>query len=244
MRRSIALHGLETHLRSHFPWQRTGKEAVMNWKPQVIRYADDIVVLHRDKTAIESCQRLTADWLAGMGLALSPTKTRIAHTLHSKDGKAGFTFLGFDIRQYSVSKYNTVQGGGFKTLIKPSKDAIKRHYQQLAETINRNKAARQENLIGLLNPIIAGWSNYYRAVVSKEVFQALDHKLYNRLMKWARFRHPRKSRHWITDRYWEVNRGKGWVFAAHNGLALNQHASVPIVRHAKVRNSASPYDGN
>jgi RNA-directed DNA polymerase len=81
-------------------------------------------------------------------------------------------------------------------------------------------------------------------VVSKEVFQALDHKLYNRLAKWARFRHPRKSRHWIINRYWEVNRGKGWVFAAHNGLALNQHASVPIVRYAKVRNNASPYDGS
>ena len=245
---NIALHGLETHLRSHFPWQRTGKEAgaqrSMNWKPQVIRYADDIVVLHRDKTAIESCQRLTAEWLAGMGLELSPTKTRIIHTLHAEEGKAGLTFLGFDIRQYPVSNYNTVQGGGYKTLIKPSKDAIKRHYRQLAETIGRNKAARQENLIGLLNPIIAGWSNYYRAVVSKEIFQALDHKLYNRLAKWARFRHPRKSRHWITNRYWEVNRGKGWVFAAHNGLALNQHASVPIIRHAKVRNSASPYDGN
>ncbi len=216
----------------------------MNWKPQVIRYADDIVVLHRDKTAIESCQRLTAEWLAGMGLELSPTKTRIIHTLHAEEGKAGLTFLGFDIRQYPVSNYNTVQGGGYKTLIKPSKDAIKRHYRQLAETIGRNKAARQENLIGLLNPIIAGWSNYYRAVVSKGIFQALDHKLYNRLAKWARFRHPRKSRHWITNRYWEVNRGKGWVFAAHNGLALNQHASVPIIRHAKVRNSASPYDGN
>ena len=97
----------------------------------------DIVVLHRDKTAIESCQRLTADWLAGMGLELSPTKTRIIHTLHAEEGKAGLTFLGFDIRQYPVSKYNTVQGGGYKTLIKPSKDAIKRHYRQLAETISR-----------------------------------------------------------------------------------------------------------
>ena len=45
-------------------------------------------------------------------------------------------------------------------------------------------------------------------MVSKEVFQALDHKRYNRLVRWARFRHPRKSRHWIADRYWEVNRTK------------------------------------
>ena len=96
---NIALHGLETHLRRHFPWQHTPKEAgtqhVMNWKPQVIRYADDVVVLHRDKTAIEHCQRLTADWLADMGLELNPSKTRIAYTLQTKAGEAGFNFLGF-----------------------------------------------------------------------------------------------------------------------------------------------------
>ena len=245
---NIALHGLETYLRNHFPLQRTSKQAgeqrFMNWKPQVIRYADDLVVLHRDKTAIEHCQRLIADWLAGIGLELSPTKTRTAHTLQPEGGEAGFHFLGFQVRQYPVSRYNTVQGRGFKTLIKPSKEAIQRHYRQLAETISQNKAARQENLIGLLNPVIAGWSHYYRAVVSTEVFQALDHKLYNRLVRWARFRHPRKAWHWITHRYWGIDQGKGWVFAAPNGLTLNQHGNVPIARHAKVKGNASPYDGN
>ncbi len=159
---NIALHGLETHLRSHFPRQRTDKQLgeprSMSWKPQVIRYADDVVVLHRDKTAIEHCQRLATDWLADIGLELSPMKTRIAHTLHPEEGEAGFNFLGFQVRQYPASKYNTAQGRGFKTLIKPSKNAIKRHYRQLAETISRNKMARQENLIRQLNPIIAGWS--------------------------------------------------------------------------------------
>jgi RNA-directed DNA polymerase len=245
---NIALHGLETYLRSHFAWRITIDEArkrrQMNWKPQVIRYADDWLVLHRDKAVIEQCQRLAEHWLQKMGLELSVKKTRIAHTLHPEGGETGFTFLGFDIRQYPVSKYNTVQGRGFKTPIKPSKAAIKHHYRQLAETITQNKAARQENLIGLLNPVIAGWSNYYRAVVSKDVFQTLDHKLYTRLARWARFRHPRKSRHWITNRYWDITPGNSWVFAARNGLTLNQHGNVPIVRHAKINGSASPYDGH
>lgn len=243
---NIALHGLETYLRGHFPLQRRGTEAGaqrwMNWKPQVIRYADDLVVLHRDKTAIEYCQRLITDWLVGIGLELSPSKTRIAHTLQPEGGEAGFHFLGFQVRQYPVSQYNS--GQGFKTLIKPNKAAIKRHYRQLAETIRQNKAARQENLVGLLNPVIAGWSNYYRAVVSKDVFQTLDNKLYNRLVRWARFRHPRKAWRWITHRYWGVDQGKGWVFVAPNGLALNQHDSVPITRHAKIKGNASPYDGH
>ncbi len=41
---NIALHGLETHLCSHFPRQRrdksTGVQHSLSWKPQIIRYAD------------------------------------------------------------------------------------------------------------------------------------------------------------------------------------------------------------
>jgi RNA-directed DNA polymerase len=244
---NIALHGLETHLRSHFPRRHqdlpSGTRRPMSWKPQVIRYADDLVVLHRDKTAIEYCHRLTADWLAGIGLELSPAKTRITHTLNPEDGEAGFNFLGFQVRQYPASQYNT-QGRGFKTLIKPSKEAIKRHYRQLAETIGRYKTARQENLIRQLNPIIAGWSQYYRAVVSKKVFHTLDQKLYHRLARWARYRHPKKGRQWIAHRYWAATKGRNWVFGTPNGPALNLHAQVAIIRHVKVRGDASPYDGN
>ncbi len=148
------------------------------------------------------------------------------------------------IRQYPVSQYNTGRGRGFKTLIKPSKEAIKRHYRQLAETISRYKTARQENLIRQLNPIIAGWSNYYRAVVSKKVFHTLDQKLYHRLARWARYRHPKKGRRWIAHRYWVADKGRQWVFGLPNGPKLNSHGNVAIVRHAKVRGEASPYDGN
>ena len=245
---NIALHGLETHLHRHFPQRRTIKDADnrrvrQNWQPKVIRYADDLVVLHGDKEAIEHCQRLTTDWLAGIGLELNPTKTRIAHTLHAEETEAGFNFLGFEVRQYPASKYNT-HGNGFKTLIKPSKDAIKRHYRHVAETINRYKTARQENLIRQLNPIIAGWGNYYRAVVSKKAFQTLDQKLYHRLARWARYRHPKKGRQWTANRYWMTKDEKTWVFGIPNGVTLNQHARVAIIRHAKIKGDATPYDGN
>src|SRR5262247_1113760 len=66
------------------------------------------------------------------------------------------------------------------------------------EIIRNNRAARQENLIGQLNPVIAGWSRFYRAVVSKAVFQRLDNLLYLRLARWARRRHPHKGRRWIA----------------------------------------------
>jgi RNA-directed DNA polymerase len=245
---NIALHGLEAHIRSKFPEQIrldvTIEPTLANWKPQVIRYADDLVIFHRDRAVIETCQHLTEEWLQRIGLALHPKKTRLAHTLLDTEGTIGFDFLGFAVRQYRGSRFNTGTGRGFKTLIKPSADAIKRHGKELSECMHRNQAAKQENLIGLLNPKIAGWSNYYRAVVSTQVFQKLDHQLYVKLDKWARYRHPRKSRHWISRRYWHIEPGQGWIFGKRHGLALNQHASIAIVRHAKVRGAASPYDGN
>ena len=245
---NIALHGLETHIRNQFPArtkrnpEQPGRQ--LHWQPQIIVYADDLVVLHRDRNVIERCRDLIQEWLGGIGLELSETKTRIAHTLEQVDGEAGFHFLGFQIRHYRASKYNTSRGRGFKTLIKPSLEAVKRHWAKLSETISHNKAAKQANLIGLLNPVIAGWANYYRAVVSTQTFQLLDHRLYEKLRRWAFFRHPRKGRRWAISRYWDTTPGNRWAFRDRTGPTLNQHASVPIVRHAKVRGDASPYDGN
>ncbi|MBI3302465.1 MAG: HNH endonuclease [Deltaproteobacteria bacterium] len=158
------------------------------------------------------------------------------------DSQAGFSFLGFEIRQYPVSKYNATRG--FKTLIKPGREASKRHYPQLYDIIRNNKAARQANLIGLLNPVITGWSKYYSAVVSTAAFQRLDNLLYLRLARWARYRHPHKGRRWIARKYWRIEDGAGWRFATREGLALNQHSAVPIVRHCKVKETASPFNGN
>src|SRR4029450_12303878 len=140
--------------------------------------------------------------------------------------------------------YNTARGRGFKTLIRPAPAAVKRHWARLSELISHNKAAKQVNLIGGLNPLIAGWANYYSAVVSTKTFHLLDHRLYEKLRRWAFFRHPRKSRRWASQRYWDPTPGKSWAFRDRNGPPLNQHPHVPIVRHVKVQGQASPYDGN
>ena len=95
-----------------------------------------------------------------------------------------------------------------------------------------------------LNPVIRGWANYYRAVVAKKVFSHCDHQLYGMLRRWAQRRHPGKGAEWVTAKYWGVDEGKGWTFREKGGSALKRHADVPIKRHIKVRDTASPYDGN
>jgi hypothetical protein len=56
---------------------------------------------------------------------------------------------------------------------------------------------------------------YYRTVVSKEVFASLDSYLWQLTYRWAVPRHPKKSRHWIVDRYFgrfNTARQDRWVF--------------------------------
>ena len=50
-------------------------------------YADDFLILHRDKAVIEQCQQLVTEWLQGLGLELHPTKTRIVHTLTPREAR-------------------------------------------------------------------------------------------------------------------------------------------------------------
>lgn len=188
-------------------------------------------------------------WLAKMGLELSPSKTRIAHTFDD----IGFDFLGFNVRQYEVGdnqsgKLPNGKSLGFKTLIKPSKKAIKKHYDAIVEIIDAHKSAPQAALIAKLNPVIRGWVNYYSTVVSKETFSTLDHLVYRKLSRWANRRHPGKSGAWITNKYWNTVGGNNWIFSVTKdgkvAETLISHASKPIVRHIKVKGTASPFDGN
>jgi RNA-directed DNA polymerase len=210
------------------------------------------VILHEDITVVQGCQTLIADWLKDMGLELKPSKTRLAHTFNQVENeKPGFNFLGFNIRQFSVGKYHSgknPQGEklGFKTIITPSKEKVKVHYDKIADVISSHKAAPQSALIKHLNPIIRGWANYYSTVVSKVTYAELDNLMYQKLRAWANRRH--RSNKYAARKYWKTIDDENWVFATReegsNPFRLISHADTPIVRHVKVKGESSPYDGN
>jgi RNA-directed DNA polymerase len=235
---NIALHGLETAICKAFP---------MNQRPIVIRYADDFLVMHEKLEAIERCQQIVTEWLKGMGLELKPSKTRITHTLHTYQGNTGFDFLGFSVRQFPVGKTHTGKNGqgrklGFKTIIRPSKEAQKRHSKALGDTIRKTRGVSQIALIALLNPKIRGWCNYHSTVISGKVFSKMSEVMYQQLRRWAQRRHPKKSKRWVANCYWHPNEGK-WDFACKEGRLI-QHREIPIRRHVKVQGVKSPYDGD
>ncbi len=110
-----------------------------------------------------------------------------------------------------------------------------------------HKASTQLQLINELNPVITGWSNYYSTVVSKDIFSKIGNWLYQQLRNWAEHRHPLKSQYWISNKYWLIDKGGGWRFAARESDSIKKlakHSDTPIERHIKVQNNRSPYDGD
>jgi len=232
---NIALHGLERAME-----EVSGRYCITG-----IRYADDLVVVCEDLETIQAVKAQAEKWLARMGLRLKESKTHITHTLEKYGERVGFDFLGFHIRQYRVGKYRTrtYRGrSGFKTLITPAASGVKRHSRQVGELVYQNRGAPQTALITTLNPIIRGWTNYYRTCVAKRTFNKLDREMHARLMAWAAHRHPNRSHRWRYRRYWR-QRGLRMVFSDGERV-LNGYAEAPIVRHVKVRGEKSPYDGD
>ncbi|MGK7935017.1 MAG: group II intron reverse transcriptase/maturase [Xenococcaceae cyanobacterium] len=237
---NIALHGMENRIK-----QVKGAS--------LIRYADDFVIFHENLEVLQRCHQTICEWLAQFDLELKPSKTRIIHTLNELENKKpGFDFLGFTIRQFKTGKYQSgkLSNGkplGFKTIIQPSKENVQRHYQKIADTIGRLKAAPQIKVIKDLNPIIRGWCNYYKTVCSKETFSGLYHITHRKLRAWANRRHPNKSKHWIGRKYWTKVKDDNWVFGCRkNDINFNlyRHPTTAIKRHIKVKSANSPYDGD
>lgn len=238
---NIALHGMEKAL--GIVWApRQSKEGRPELKARrmtprsVIRYADDFIVCCESREDAERCQDILRGWLKERGLSFSEEKTRIVHS------SEGFDFLGFNIRHYTTHRTRS----GKVLLIKPSKDAVRTIKAKLREMWRTSHSQRVDVLIGRLNRLIRGWSNYYRHACSAVIFKALDHYMLQLALRWTKQRHP----NFLVKRRVRMYFGpfrKGncdrWVFGNKDtGSHVLKFNWVPIRRHVKVMGPASPDD--
>lgn len=227
---NIGLHGLENFL-SQF---KKVKGSYKSDRYGFVRYADDFIVTATCQEDIEKIRPEIEQWLSNKGLQLNREKTRIVHI------SEGFNFLGFNLRQYKG-----------KLLIKPQKEKVLKFLKEIREWLKRNKTVEQKIVIEQLNPKLRGFGNYYRHAVSKEVFSYISSEVWIALWRWAKRRHPNKSKRWIANRYFKI-RGKGWEFTCNvkdrkgnnKEISLFNIAKIPIERHIKVKGTASPDDPN
>ncbi len=226
---NVALHGMEQAAGVRYQGKGTHAGVTVPGSPVLIRYADDLLALCTSRDQAEQVRADLAQWLAPRGLVFNEGKTRIVHL------DQGFDFLGFTVCRQSG-----------KLLIKPSKAAIRRHRERLRAELRSLRGANAVMVLQRLAPIVRGWATYYRTVVSSQAFAKLDSYMWQLTYKWAKHTHPKKSKHWIINRYFgrfNKSRQDYWVFGDRSsGAYLVKHAWMKIVRHQMVKGESSPDD--
>jgi len=109
---------------------------------EVVRYADDLVVLCRTREEAEQALAYLRQWSQEAGLTLHSTKTRIVQALTE-----GFDFLGWHFR------------GGKKW---PRHKSLQKLQEKLRPLTGRTNGRSWAQIITQTNRILRGWHGYFR----------------------------------------------------------------------------------
>lgn len=165
------------------------------------RYADDVVAHCVSRRQAEIVLAAIADRMDEVGLRLHPDKTRVVYCKDDKRREEreviSFTFLGFTFRP---RKARNSRDGGYFTSFLPamSTEALKAKGARLrAMRMHRRTNLTVDDLARWLNPIVAGWMQYYGRFYRSAMYPLLQRintymkrwagKKYRRLRTYARF---------------------------------------------------------
>jgi RNA-directed DNA polymerase len=157
---------------------------------ELVRYADDVVVLCRSQAEAEAALQSIQTWVAEQGLTLHPEKTRIVDARE----RGGFAFLGYHFE---------------RGMHWPKPQSTTRFRQAIKAQTRRTSGESMEAIIARINPIIRGWYGYYRHS-HWTTFRPLDSYVRGRLRSILRKRAHRTGR----ARGWDHWRWPNAYFAA------------------------------
>jgi len=141
---------------------------------ELVRYADDGVVLCRSAAQARAALDAVGEILAGLGLRLHPDKTRIVDL---RDGREGFDFLGCHFRaRMSGRLWEQRRLVRYYLHRWPSPRAMRRLREKVRTRTGRNRVGVRDirAVIDELNPILRGWGNYFRTGNAAEKFRQAD----------------------------------------------------------------------
>lgn len=152
----------------------------------LIRYADDLVVMCRDRAEAERALTQLGTELAKLGLQLKEAKTRIVHL--AEDGE-GFDFLGFYHRWVRARRARHVQ-----FLARwPSRRAMQHARERIREATDRSRLERPiTETVNEINRFLRGWTGYFRYGNSSAAFQAIRLYALDRVARLVAKRHKRR----------------------------------------------------
>jgi RNA-directed DNA polymerase len=110
---------------------------------EMVRYADDVVILCRSRAEAEAAREALQNWLTERGLQLHPEKTRIVDAREP----GGFDFLGYHFE---------------RGMHWPRRESEQRLRRAIKGRTRRSSGESMATIIATITPIIRGWYGYYR----------------------------------------------------------------------------------
>jgi RNA-directed DNA polymerase len=149
---------------------------------ELVRYADDGVVLCRSAAQAEHALAAVGEILTGLGLRLHPDKTKVVDL---REGREGLDFLGCHFRARMSGRLWEQRGIVRYYLHRwPSQRAMARLRAKVRDRTGRNRVGFDiRAVITDLTPILRGWGNYFRTGNAAKKFGQIDRYVVRRLFR-------------------------------------------------------------
>jgi RNA-directed DNA polymerase len=157
---------------------------------ELVRYADDLVVMCNSRAQAEAALALVREVLTELGLELHPDKTWIVDL---SEGRDGFDFLGCHFHARVSGRLLELGQRRYYLQRWPSVRSMKRVRARIRSLTGRNRNGVKDIrvIIGDLNPVLRGWGNYFRTGNAARKFIQLDDFVVTRLRGFLRKRRGR-----------------------------------------------------
>jgi RNA-directed DNA polymerase len=140
---------------------------------ELVRYADDGVVLCRSAAQAQAALDAVGEILGELGLRLHPGKTKVVDL---REGREGLDFLGCHFRaRMSGRIWQERRVRRYYLHRWPSQRAMKRLREKVHDRTGRNRVGQDiRDVIADLNPVLRGWGNYFRTGNAADKFRQAD----------------------------------------------------------------------
>ena len=228
---NVALNGLENIVR---PVSLKTNQKTGNW---VVRYADDVVITSKKLNNFETIIPNIKLFLSERNLNISEQKSKIIEL-----EKNNFDFLGWNFslkkRNLKINKKTNNQNSHV-LVVKPDAKSIKEIKMVIKTNFSTSKPI--EAIIRDLNPVLRGWSNYYRTSYhSQIIFIKLNHYIYQAWERWAKRINPKNNRKQIHKKYICKTEKRSWRIG-NKKLLLFDLTQVKTINLTNLKSNINPY---
>jgi len=162
-------------------WKVLGHERRL--QAHIVNYADDLLICCRGRA--ETAMREMRAMMGRLGLEVNEAKTGVRWL-----PRESVDFLGYTIGRCYAKRTGREYIGSY-----PSKKSVRRVRQAVsAMTARRHTLMEAEQVVGRLNRLVAGWSNYFCLGPVSKAYRAVDAHSRFRLRRWLCTKHKRRDR--------------------------------------------------